>query len=130
MNELKASEVALTERVVDGKVYSEASARGWSTGPCSSVQAALERLDAYHSGHRISEAAPGMASRTEMAAAAALFAGRRRIRGMNHTESPGELHSDRWIRATNQIIAAGVQHEPEFQAATKLSARIRLGSGS
>lgn len=128
--ELKANEVALTTRVVDGRSYFEAAARGWSSGPCNSSAEALERLTAYHRGDEVSEAAPGMASRAEMEAATALFAGRLRIRGVDYTAEPGELHSDAWIRASRQILQTKAYKEPEFRGATLRSVKARKGSAA
>lgn len=123
-DELRAGEVALASRVVDGTMYMEASARGWSTGPCESASAALERLTAYFAGDEISEAAPGMASRAEMEVAQRLFEGRLRIRGWNYCAEPGDLHSDAWIRACQQILRTRAYCEPEFASAG--GTKIRL----
>lgn len=126
-NALQASEVVIADRVVDGRQYWEARARGWSTGPCASPSAAMERLTAYFAGESITTAPDGMASREEMAAAAALFEGRRRIRGWMYATQPGEFLGDDWIRASEQIASMLLYEEPEFRAATAASPRIKIG---
>lgn len=99
----------ITTKTIDGITYHLASAiDGWPTGPCLTADALMLRLSAYESGADVTEAAPGQASRAQMAAFlawardAGFRDGGQLVRQIEQAIADG-LHSDAWIRASREL---------------------------
>lgn len=108
---------------------------GWSTGPCATVADAEARLISWMAGEEVTEAAPGQASRGQMAGALAIITTRLVPRDNGECKRllqaaiKDGLHSEAWVRASARV--ARLVYEPEVaNAPSVMIRRVTAASGA